>query len=208
MPRLTNLQKEFINQYFICGRNATEAIMRAGYKAKDRATAAAMGYENLRKPHISEAIEERLKESAMGANEVLFLLSDHARANVDDFVDMFGIPSIEKARATGKTHLIKKIKTKTTYIKRYNPATQDFDEDTVVETEMELHDAQSALVQLGRFHKLFTDKVEFTDWRGEAIAAIRSNEVDYESIAEELGEDLASQLFREAGVQIPRTKNA
>lgn len=198
MARLTNLQKEFINQYFICGRNATEAIMRAGYKAKDRATAAAMGYENLRKLHISEAIEERLKESAMGANEVLFLLSEQARSSVDDFLDRFGIPSVEKARASGKMHLIKKIKTKTTYI----------GEDTIVEQEFELYDAQSALVQLGRFHKLFTDKVEFTDWRGEAIAAIRSNEVDYESIAEELGEDLASQLFREAGVQIPRTKNA
>jgi phage terminase small subunit len=196
MSRLTNLQKEFVNQYFLCGLNATEAVVKAGYKVKNRAVAAAIGYENLRKPQISEAIEERLGESAMGANEVLYRLSEHARGNVGDYLDMFGVPSIDKAKSSGKIHLIKKLKTKTYFV----------GEDRVVETEMELYDAQSALVQLGRFHKLFTDKVEYVDWRGEAIASIRANEIDYPSLAEEFGDELATTLFREAGIPIAAAK--
>jgi phage terminase small subunit len=190
---LTNLQREFINQYFLCGRNATEAVIRAGYKVKDnRVTAASIGYENLRKPQIKEAIEERLKESAMGANEVLFLLSEHARSSFEDFLDARGNPSIDKARESGKMHLIKRWKTKKTIT----------DKATIYENEVELHDAQSALVQLGRYHKLFTDKVQMLDWRDEAIAAIRANQIDFEALSSEFGGDLAAQLFREAGIPI------
>jgi phage terminase small subunit len=190
---LSNLQREFINQYFLCGRNATEAAIRAGYKCKNRVVAASIGFENLRKPQISEAIEARMEESAMSAAEVLYLLSEHARGNLNDFLDKCGNPDLNKARARGKMHLVKKFKTKVTTIK----------DVVTVEKEIELHDPQSALVQLGRFHKLFTDKVEVNDWRGEAIAAIRGNEVDYEALADELGENLAITLFREAGVPVP-----
>lgn len=193
MPRLTNLQKEFINQYFLCSRNATEAVVKAGYKVNNRATAAAIGYENLRKPQISEAIEARLNESAMGAAEVLYLLSEHARGDLNDFLDKRGNPSLSRARSRGKVHLIKKFKVKTMMIG---------EDTTIVETEVELYDAQSALVQLGRYHKLFTDKVEINDWRMEAIAAIRGNEIDYEALVEEFGDELATTLFREAGIQI------
>lgn len=195
MTRLTNLQKEFINQYFLCSRNATEAVIKAGYQVKNRATAAAIGYENLRKPQISEAIEARLNESAMGAAEVLYLLTEHARGNLDDFLNRGGEPSLHRARTRGKMHLIKKYKVKTTTIG---------EETTVTETEVELYDAQSALVQLGRYHKLFTDKVLLTDWRSEAIEAIRSGRYEYEDVAEELGDDLAATLFREAGVKVQR----
>jgi phage terminase small subunit len=190
---LSNLQREFINQYFLCGRNATEAVIRAGYKVKDnRTTAASIGYENLRKPQIKEAIEAQLKEAAMGANEVLFLLSEQARSSFEDFLDERGNPSIEKAREAGKMHLIKRWKTKKTIS----------DKITIIENEVELHDSQSALIQLGRYHKLFTDKVQMLDWRDEAIAAIRSNEVDFEAMSLHLGGDLAAQLFREAGIPI------
>lgn len=192
MPKLTNLQREFVNQYFLCGRNATEAAERAGYKAKNRATFASIGSENLRKPLIKDAIEIYLRESAMSAAEVLYLLSEHARASLDDMLDGDGIPSIEKARELGKMHLVKRWKVKEVSRK----------DTTTTEKEIELHDPQSALIQLGRYHKLFTDKLEISDWRGEAIASIRNNEIDYEELAKELGEDLAEQLFREAGIQI------
>jgi phage terminase small subunit len=193
MAGLTGLQREFVNQYFLCGRNATEAVIRAGYKCKDnRVTAASIGYENLRKPQIKAAIDEQLKEAAMGANEVLFLLSEHARSSFEDFLDAQGRPDIGKARDAGKMHLIKRWKTKKTVTEK----------TTIYENEIELHDAQSALVQLGRYHKLFTDKVQMLDWRDEAIAAIRANEIDYEAMSSHLGDDLARQLFREAGIPI------
>lgn len=194
MPKLTNKQAEFVNQYFICGRNGTEAVIAAGYKCKDRAVAATIATENLRKPQIREAIDARMRESAMSAAEVLYLLSEHARGTFDDVLDARGRLDVGRLRDRGKMHLIKKWKMRRIVA----------EQSEIIETEVELHDAQSALVHLGRFHKLFTDKVEVLDWRGEAVQAIRKNEIDYVAIAEELGDDLASQLFREAGVPIPR----
>jgi phage terminase small subunit len=49
---LTAKQAKFVNEYLI-DLNATQAAIRAGYSEK---TAAEMGYENLNKPQIAEAI--------------------------------------------------------------------------------------------------------------------------------------------------------
>ena len=53
---LTPKQQRFIDEYFVCGMNATEAAKRAGYSEK---TAAVIGCENLTKPKIRAVIEER-----------------------------------------------------------------------------------------------------------------------------------------------------
>ncbi len=53
MPKFTVKQQRFIDAY---EGNATEAARKAGYSKK---TAEAMGHENLRKPHIAEAIKKR-----------------------------------------------------------------------------------------------------------------------------------------------------
>jgi len=55
---LSEKQAKFIDEYLI-DLNATQAALRAGYSKK---TAYAIGYENLRKPQIQEAIEARRKE--------------------------------------------------------------------------------------------------------------------------------------------------
>lgn len=62
---LTLKQKKFIASYLETG-NATEAAMRA-YKPKNRATARAIGSENLTKPSIRAYLEKRI--SAMGISE-------------------------------------------------------------------------------------------------------------------------------------------
>ena len=54
MARLTGKQQRFVEEYLV-DLNATQAAIRAGYSPK---TAEAIGYENLRKPQISEAIEK------------------------------------------------------------------------------------------------------------------------------------------------------
>lgn len=203
MARLTNLQKEFINQYFVCGRNATEAVIQAGYSVSEpdtvsgRATAAAIGYENLRKPHIRAKIDERLEEYAMPANEVIARLSDHAYGNLTMVLDADGTPSLEKAKLHGVTHLIKEWTSKTTVIS--NGRNKD-SETIITEHSVKLYDAQSALVQLGRYHKLFTDKVEMVTWEDEALRDIRSGLVSYADVSENLGDELAQQLFQKAGV--------
>jgi len=57
-------QKEFIRQYFLCGRNGTEAYQKA-YACAKRSTARNNSSELLAKPDIKEAIEreeDRLAE--------------------------------------------------------------------------------------------------------------------------------------------------
>lgn len=53
--KLTAKQERFVGEYLI-DLNAAQAAIRAGYS---KHTAAAIGYENLRKPHILGAIERR-----------------------------------------------------------------------------------------------------------------------------------------------------
>lgn len=55
---LTAKQRRFVDEYLV-DLNATQAAIRAGYSAK---RADAIGYENLRKPDIAEAVSTAMKE--------------------------------------------------------------------------------------------------------------------------------------------------
>lgn len=192
MPRLTSKQLEFINQYFLCNMNGTEAVIQAGYKVKNRQTAASIASENLRKSHIREAIDLRLQENTLSANQVLQVLSQQALGDIRYVVNKYGEPDFKLAIKNNATQTIKRWK-------RRKVITEG---TTVEEYDIELHDPQAAAVQLGRYYKLFTDKVEITDWQTEAVMAIRSGEVDYVELVEEFGDDLATQLFQQAGVPV------
>ena len=140
--RLTGKQRAFIDHYLEC-LNATEAARKAGYQGND-ATLAVVGYENLRKPHIAAAIERHWEAHGMGKQEVMARLADQARASIEDFIDIIEpgrmmILNLEKARERGKLHLIKKLHW------------------TDQGPRLELHDAQAALVQIGRSMGLFVD---------------------------------------------------
>lgn len=56
--KLTPKQMRFVDEYMV-DFNATQAAIRAGYKAK---TAHVIGAENLRKPKIAEEIARRQKD--------------------------------------------------------------------------------------------------------------------------------------------------
>lgn len=79
--KLTNKQRVFIDEYVKCF-NASEAARRAGYSEK---TAGSIGSENLKKPEIQEAIQERLAEVHMSADEALKLTADIARTDIGVF---------------------------------------------------------------------------------------------------------------------------
>lgn len=148
--KLTLKQKLFVEAYLGEAKgNATEAARIAGYKGSDKQLGV-IGAQNLAKLSISQAVSERTEEVAMGADEVLRLLSDHARASLADFLTFpenghSPFVDLAKAQRLGKLHLIKKIDT--------------HDITGKVKT-IWLHDAQSALALLGKYHKLFVDKVE------------------------------------------------
>ncbi len=59
--------------------------MRAGYS---KGTAYSIGWENLRKPEIKAAIDERLAEHALSTGEVLKLVSDCVRASISDCIQI------------------------------------------------------------------------------------------------------------------------
>jgi phage terminase small subunit len=153
--------QQFINEYLICW-NATEAYRRV-YPNSSGEAARRSASELLTNPDISAAIQQRIDERAMTADEVLVRLADQARGDVKDFLSTRndGMPLFDYQGALdqGKTHLLKKVKTKTkSYLSKG-------DEDTLVtetDVEFELYDAQSALVHIGKHHGLFVDKSEVT----------------------------------------------
>lgn len=86
MPKLTLKQKRFVDEY-ILSLNQTQAVILAGYNVKNRNTAATIGYENMLKPAVREAIlakmttlEQRFQEQAQLALDKLeeILMSDGA----------------------------------------------------------------------------------------------------------------------------------
>jgi phage terminase small subunit len=145
---LSKKQQAFIDEYFLCGMNATEAARRAGYSDHLLNTNASKLLQNTT---ISQEIDRRLKEKQLSADEVLARLSDMARADMRDFIKPIDVGNdrivmlvdLGKALAEGKSHLIKKVK--------YNAQGG---------LEIELHDSQAALEKVGRHYALFTDKVE------------------------------------------------
>lgn len=151
---ITNKQARFIDEY-LRDSNATQAAIRAGYSQK---TAGVIGHENLKKPNIAAEIQRRVEEKHMSSDEVLRRLAEHARGDMGDFLDISSMSfqiDLEKAKEKGITHLIKKVKMRTTTtVDKSGIETETHD------IEIELYDAQAALVQLGRYHKLFTDKME------------------------------------------------
>ena len=76
---MTEKQKKFVDEYLI-DLNATQAAIRAGY-SKD--SARAIGAENLTKPYIQQAIEERVEqlhnERSADAQEIIEYLTSVMR---------------------------------------------------------------------------------------------------------------------------------
>lgn len=156
----TDKQRAFVEHYLISW-NATDAAKKAGHPVK---SARQIGSENLSKPVIRALVEARLKEKAMGADEVLARLSDHGRGNIADFLDESGRFSLAEARANGKLHLVKKLKeTRRTEHPKLGESV------TTVTIEVELHDPQAALVHIGRHWQMFTERTELTGKDGGPI---------------------------------------
>lgn len=160
--KLTDKQHAFIEHY-LTHWNATQAAIDAGYSEK---TARVIGPENLSKPAIQAAVQARLAELTMSADEVLTRLTSQARGSLAPFIrrdadgDLYGFDLHE----TQPLHLIKKASVTRRRQK------DDRDEIVTVETiTLELYDAQAALALLGRHHKLFVDRTELTGKDGAPI---------------------------------------
>lgn len=159
---LTPKEALFVNAYLGDARfNATEAMRLAGYKGSDNVLGVT-AYRLLRKPKIVNLVIERLNEAAMSANEVLARLSKQARGSLADVLTEDGEFDLAAARKSGFHDLLKKLKVKKT-VRRERGGTDEIEDVTY---EYEIHDAQAALVHLGKFHKLFADRVEHANSDG------------------------------------------
>lgn len=78
---LTAKRQKFVQEYLECF-DATKAAKRADYKG-NKNTLSSVGYDLLRIPEISQAIDRALQESAMSASEVLMRLASIARGEND-----------------------------------------------------------------------------------------------------------------------------
>jgi phage terminase small subunit len=176
----TDRQRIFVDEYLACW-NASEAARRAGYS---RRSAGQIGHENLKKHEIQAAIEARLAEKHLSADEVLAMLSDIAHADIREFVRTArnGEPLRFDLRPGRPLHLVKKISI------------------TVQGTSIELHDRMTALVKIGEHHKLFAQQIKFTGWQDEVIQLLRDGRVTVQDVVTEFGEQQGHQFAIAAGI--------
>jgi phage terminase small subunit len=141
VDKLSLRQEAFVEAYLETW-NATEAARRAGYKSPNMSGPRLMVNDG-----ISARITARLSEMCISADETLTRLTQQATATIAPFFrygpdgEVLGLDT-EYLRTHG--HLVKRMKVK--------PEEIDF----------ELYDGQAALVQIGKFHKLFVERREVT----------------------------------------------
>jgi phage terminase small subunit len=156
--KLTNKQRAFVENYLANGFNATQAASDAGYSGS-YGTLRSIGSENLTKPNIQEVIQERMSELGMAADEVLARLATVARGvditpyvtirerygfnkKGEEFFTGYAVNiNIEKLREDGYSHLIRRVF------------------ETRGGMGIEWQDPVPALIQIGRHHGLFVDRV-------------------------------------------------
>ena len=172
---LNNKQRAFIEHYLVTW-NASEAARRAGYSPR---SARVNGPRMLSNAAISDEITRRLAELKMSTDEVLLRLAEHARGTMADFINpKTGTIDLVKAEKAGKLNLIKSFRRSTGKTRTVS---------------IELYDAQNALVQIGRTHGMFVDKVAPTDPTGKREYQPASEE-ERARAAQELAEWRQKQL--------------
>lgn len=152
MAKLTPKQQRFVEEYLI-DLNATQAAIRAGYKAGSAQRASEIGSELLQKTPVSEAITkamaERSKRTGINQDRVVQELAKIAFVNASDVIN----PEDASVRMSAKEDdlaCIQSIKVKT----------MDGAKGKSIEREVKLNDKMKALELLGKHLGMFKDKVE------------------------------------------------
>ena len=158
MPQdLTLKQERFCQEYLVDG-NGTQAAIRAGYS---EASAREQASENLRKPNIAARLEflesERLAALKITQEAVLRQTARLAMSDMRDYYTEDGrikrVEELDDAAAAAITGI------KVTKRRTYEESDGEPPEYEEV-VEFKLADKKGPLELLGKYHKLFTDKVE------------------------------------------------
>lgn len=202
---LTLKQRLFIKAYIgECRGNAKAAAEKAGYQGEDH-TLEVSGSRLLRNAEVVAEIERHLAERTLSGAQVLDRLTEHANGTLEHFLRFDGDlvhMDLSQESARKYMHLIKKVKTK-----RRMSGTRDNPVEEI-DTEIELHDPQAALVHIGRYRKLFTERapagVSVTtptkDGKG-SVTVTGSDMAEVQMLA--LHNDVLAQVLIDAGVDLP-----
>jgi phage terminase small subunit len=169
---LTNKEKAFCKRY-IRDFNATQTAIDVGYSER---SARQIGSLLLTKDDIKAEIAHLVEEKIMKPDEINTRLAEIARGDIANLMDIhpagFTFRLLETDEDGNRitnpnTKLIRKIKQKvTTTIGKK----EDSDDREIIETEIELYPADSALQFLAKLSGLVTDKVDVTT-KGEKVTA-------------------------------------
>lgn len=188
MSELNAKQLRFVQEYLL-DLNATQAAIRAGYSAK---TAAATGAENLRKPHIAQAIAEaqykRATRTETDAAFVLKRLADEVTADIADLYDEHGsIKPIKEWPLIWRQGLVSSVKVAE-------------EGDGVVVREIKLSDRIKRLELLGKHISVnaFREQVGHGDPEGNPLPAPIVDELSKNDIARRVAFLLAQGLHSAA----------
>ena len=150
--KMTDKQGRFVEEYCV-DFNATQAAIRAGYSEN---SAANIGWENVRKPQIRGVIRDHLDQLTMSAAEAAMRLTRWGRGSIASFVrltaDGEAVVDLSTAEAQAALDLVRRIKQT-----EQTTRSQDGTEYTTVRTEIELHDAKDAVIQMAKLHGMFRD---------------------------------------------------
>lgn len=149
---LTEKMKRFCDEYLI-DLNATQAVIRAGYKVTKTKSASEIGTQLLKKTQVSaeidRAIAERSKRTGINQDRVIQELARIAFVNPNNLIDPTDA-SIRTNATEDDLACIQSVKVKTMY----------GEERSSTEREIRLNDKMKALELLGKHLGMFTDKVE------------------------------------------------
>lgn len=192
---LTDKQRAFIVAYCSNGFNGVRAARTAGYQG-NYTTLKQVASENLAKPYVRAAVDKHFKQIAMGPDEVISRLTEIARGDIGDVLNLDGSFDIKSARRRGKSYLIKEQKIEEKIV------SQDDEHAMLIRTiTLKLHDAHAALNTLAKYHGLLSERLKVDDWRSEAVDGLRKGEITPEAAIDVFGDELARELFALAGVK-------
>lgn len=129
----------FVDEYFKCNMVGVEAYQNL-YPSSSYESARRAASRLLTNVDIREEINRRLTEKHMGADEVLARLAEQAKGLGGKYVKDNGELDFRKIKEDGKTHLLQSI------------------EPTKFGTKVQFPPIQTALINIGKQHGLFSDK--------------------------------------------------
>lgn len=152
MAKLSAIKKRFCDEYLI-DLNATQAVIRAGYKINGDNSAASIGSKLLKDSAVAKEIAkqmaERSKRTGINQDRVVQELARIAFVRATDVIETEDA-SVKEYASEDDLACIQSIKVKTV----------NSDKATTVEREVKLNDKMKALELLGKHLGMFIDKIQ------------------------------------------------